>query len=104
MMVEDVTTSGKSIGETYPLITEAARVEVVGLVVSLDRQEVGPGGVLAATQEVAQTYGFPVHSIVTMEEVVTYLQNEKSGRSSVLDDAILERITAYYQQYGAQGA
>lgn len=42
VMVEDVTTSGKSIDETYPLLKSIADVEVVGLMVSLNRQEVGP--------------------------------------------------------------
>lgn len=104
MMVEDVTTSGKSISETYPLITSAAQVDVVGLVVSLDRQEVGPGGMLPATQEVAQTYGFPVCSIVAMDEVVSYLSAKRIDGEPVLDDAILERIEAYYRQYGAKNA
>ena len=44
IMVEDVTTSGKSIEETYPLIKAQADIEVVGLMVSLNRCEVGKGG------------------------------------------------------------
>ena len=44
-MVEDVTTSGKSIDETYPKLMNAANVEVKGLIVSLNRMEVGKGGV-----------------------------------------------------------
>ena len=51
-MVEDVTTSGKSIDETYPLITGAANIEVKGLMVSLNRMEVGKGGVKCACDEV----------------------------------------------------
>ena len=51
VMVEDVTTSGKSIEETYPMITSIAKIEVVGLIVSLNRMEVGKGGKVAALQE-----------------------------------------------------
>ena len=47
VMVEDVTTSGKSIDETYPVLMGAAKVDVKGLIVSLNRMEVGKGGVKA---------------------------------------------------------
>ncbi len=43
VMVEDVTTSGKSIDETYPKVKAAADVEIKGLIVSLNRMEVGKG-------------------------------------------------------------
>ena len=52
IMVEDVTTSGKSIDETYPILKGAADVEVKGLIVSLNRMEVGKGGVKTAQKEV----------------------------------------------------
>ena len=50
IMVEDVTTSGKSIDETYPILKAAANVDVKGLIVSLNRMEVGKGGVVTAQQ------------------------------------------------------
>ena len=68
VMVEDVTTSGKSIDETYPLLKAAANVEVVGLMVSLNREEVGPSGQKAAIDEVSDKYGFPTAAIVSMSE------------------------------------
>ena len=57
VIVEDVTTSGKSIDETYPKIKAAADVAVVGLMVSLNRMEVGKGGVVTAQQEIQERYG-----------------------------------------------
>ena len=72
-MVEDVTTSGKSIDETYPVLKGAADVDVKGLIVSLNRMEVGKGGVVTAQQEVQEKYGFPVASIVSMAEVTECL-------------------------------
>ena len=66
VIVEDVTTSGKSIDETYPKLKAAADVEVVGLMVSLNRMEVGKGGVKTAQAEIQDKYGFPVASIVDM--------------------------------------
>ena len=42
-MIEDVTASGKSMEETVPKVKQAADVEIVGLIVSLNRMEVGKG-------------------------------------------------------------
>ena len=97
VIVEDVTTSGKSIDETYPILKAAADVEVVGLMVSLNRQEVGKGGSVSALQEVSERYGFPASAIVAMGEVVDYLKGKES-----LDDAQVAAIAAYYDQYGAR--
>ena len=60
IMVEDVTTSGKSIDETYPILKAAADVDVRGLIVSLNRMEVGKGGVTSGQKEIEAKYGFPV--------------------------------------------
>lgn len=100
VMVEDVTTSGKSIDETYPLLKSIADVEVVGLMVSLDRGEVGPSGTVSAIEEVSEKYGFPTAAIVSMPEVIEYLHgNELDGRV-VIDDAAKAALDAYYIQYG----
>lgn len=101
VMVEDVTTSGKSIDETYPILMAAAEVAVQGLVVSLNRMEVGKGGVTTAQKEIEQRYGFPVASIVSMAEVRDYLHNREVGGRVVIDDATSAAIDAYYEQYGA---
>ena len=102
VMVEDVTTSGKSIEETYPIITAQAQVEVVGLMVSLNRQEVGKGGKVCALDEVSQLYGFPTAAIVTMSEVVEHLHNRECQGRVVIDDAMHDAISSYYEQYGAK--
>ena len=102
VMVEDVTTSGKSIDETFPLITSAADIEVVGLMVSLNRQEVGPSGTKAAIDEVSERYGFPTGAIVTMDEVVEALYNQPVAGRVLIDDAMKQRIDDYYAQYGAK--
>jgi orotate phosphoribosyltransferase len=102
VMVEDVTTSGKSIDETYPLITASANIEVKGLIVSLDRMEVGKGGKVRATQEVSEKYGMPVASIVDMAEVTEYLHNREVQGKVVIDDEMKAAIDAYYELYGAK--
>ena len=96
IMVEDVTTSGKSIDETYPKVTGAADVEIRGLIVSLNRMEVGKGGVVTAQQEIQERYGFPVASIVSMAEVVEALDG------TVITPELRAAIDAYYEQYGVK--
>ena len=102
VIVEDVTTSGKSIDETYPVLKSAADVEVVGLIVSLNRMEVGRGGVKCAQDEIHEKYGFPVASIVDMEEVVGYLCKREVGGRVVIDDEVKKALDAYYEQWGAR--
>lgn len=104
VMVEDVTTSGKSIDETYPKLMAAANVEVKGLIVSLNRMEVGKGGVTTAQREIEQRYGFPVASIVSMAEVTDYLHNREVAGRVVIDDDVKARLDAYYERYGAREA
>ena len=102
VMVEDVTTSGKSIDETYPIVTGAANVEIKGLIVSLNRMEVGKGGVVTAQQEVQEKYGFPVASIVSMAEVVELLSDPAREGGPVIDEAMKAAIDTYYEQYGVK--
>ena len=102
VMVEDVTTSGKSIEETYPLITSIANVKVMGLMVSLNRMEVGKGGNVCALQEVSERYGFPTAAIVTMKEVTEALYNHEVSGRIVIDDTLKAAIDAYYARYGVK--
>lgn len=96
IMVEDVTTSGKSIDETYPKLMAAANVQVKGLIVSLNRMEVGKGGVVTAQQEIQDKYGFPVASIVSMAEVVEALDG------GLITPELRAAIDEYYAQYGVK--
>ena len=102
VIIEDVTTSGKSIEETYPILKAQAQVEIKGLVVSLNRQEVGPQGQKTAMDEITDTYGFGTAAIVTMQEVVEYLYNRPCQGKVVVDDAIKAAIDEYYRQYGVK--
>lgn len=96
VMVEDVTTSGKSIDETYPVLMGAAKVDVKGLIVSLNRMEVGKGGKVSAQEEIQERYGFPVASIVTMAEVVEALNG------TVITPELKAAIDEYYEKYGVK--
>ena len=102
VMVEDVTTSGKSMEETVPKVKGAADVRVIGLMVSLNRMEKGLGGEKSALDEIQDKYGFPAHAIVTMEEVVEHLYNRPCQGKIVINDEIKAAIDRYYVEYGCR--
>lgn len=101
MIIEDVTTSGKSIEETFPIIKAQGNVEIKGLIVSLNRMERGKSET-SALKEIQDLYGFPAAAIVNMEEVTRYLHNRECQGRIVIDDGIKAAIDAYYSQYGAK--
>lgn len=102
VMIEDVTTSGKSMEETVPKVRGAADVTIVGLMVSLNRMEKGLGGEKSALEEIREKYGFETNAIVTMEEVVEHLYNKEYKGKVIIDDTLKAAIDAYYSQYGAE--
>lgn len=100
VIIEDVTTSGKSIEETFPIIQEQGNVEIKGLMVSLNRMEVGLGGRISALDEIREKYGFEARAIVTMAEVVEHLYNRTCQGRVVIDDTIKTALDEYFKQYG----
>lgn len=101
VIIEDVTTSGKSIEETFPIIREQGDVQILGLIVSLNRMERGKGE-KSALDEIKETYGFAADAIVTMQEVVDYLYNRPYRGKLLIDDTLKEAIDSYYEQYGVK--
>ena len=101
VMIEDVTTSGKSMEETVPKVRGAANVEIIGLMVSLNRMEKGTGE-KSALDEIKEKYGFDANAIVTMEEVTEFLYNKPYNGEIYIDDTLKAAIDAYYEQYGAK--
>ena len=100
VIIEDVTTSGKSIEETFPIVKAQGDVEIIGLMVSLNRMEKGKGD-KCALDEIKELYGMQANAIVTMDEVIEHLYNKPCQGQVVIDDAMKEKIDAYYAQYGA---
>lgn len=101
IIIEDVTTAGTSIGETVPIIKAQGEVNILGLVVSVDRMERGQGK-KSALKEIEESYGIATTAIVTMEEVVEHLYQKPYNGKVVIDDTLKAAIEAYYQQYGAE--
>ena len=102
VMIEDVTTSGKSMEETVPKVRRAADVEILGLMVSLNRMEVGLGGKVSALDEIKEKYGFDANAIVSMAEVVEHLYNKEYNGEVIIDDTLKAAIDAYYEEYGVK--
>ncbi|GAB2786815.1 orotate phosphoribosyltransferase [Halomonas shantousis] len=103
LIIDDVITAGTAIREVMSLI-EAASAQAAGVVIALDRQERGKaeGESRSAIQEVEATYGIPVVSIVTLDQVLAYLESRQT-----LDDGEdqqlrvhAEAIRAYRERYG----
>ena len=102
VIIEDVTTSGKSIEETYPILKAQADVSIKGLIVSLNRNEKGKGGEKTALEEIKDLYGFETAAIVSMPEVIECLYNQPCNGKIVIDDELKTRIDAYYAEYGVK--
>jgi len=104
VIIEDVTTSGKSIEETYPKIkaqeTTEGGIKIVGEIVSLNRMEKAPDSDKAALDVITEKYGFPARAIVSMADVVEALYTK--GDKKLITDEIKAEIDKYYEIYGAK--
>ena len=101
VIIEDVTTSGKSMEETVPIVRAQGDVRILGLMVSLNRMEKGKGD-KSALEEIKDLYGFETNAIVSMADVVECLYNKVVEGRVIIDDELKGRIDAYYEEYGAK--
>ncbi|MDP4145037.1 MAG: orotate phosphoribosyltransferase [Bacillota bacterium] len=101
IIIEDVTTAGTSVYETMPILKSQADVNVVGLIISVDRMEKGQHEQSALT-ELREKFGMKTSAIVTMEEVISYLHNKELNGKVVIDDEMKNRINEYYSIYGVK--
>lgn len=102
VMIEDVTTSGKSIEETVPILKSQADVSIQGLMVSLNRMERGLRSDRSALCEIKEQYGIEAKAIVDMSEVVEFLYQKPCLGKVIIDEKLKHAIDAYYKQYGAK--
>ena len=100
MLVDDVITAGTAIRESMEIIkTHGAQLS--GVLIALDRQEKGQGE-LSAIQEVERDFGTKVIAIVSLSDVVTYLEEKiatNSADSKALEESLVS-IQNYRKQYG----
>ena len=84
------------------IIQAQGDVEIVGLMVSLNRMEQGKTKEKSALDEIREVYGFKTAAIVSMEEVVERLYNKECLGKIVIDDKMKASIDSYYEKYGVQ--
>lgn len=96
VIIEDVTTSGKSIDETIPIVQAQAKVKILGEIISLNRMEKALESSKNALEVIQEKYGFPVSAIVTMEEVVEHLYVP----GGIITDELKSELDVYYAQWG----
>ena len=92
LVIDDVISAGTSINESYKLIHKNG-AKIAGVIVAIDRQEKGENA-LSATQEIAKKYSIPVISIITLEDIIHYLEVANSFSNE------LELIKKYQNTYG----
>ena len=92
MLVDDVITAGTAIRESIDLI-QANGAELAGVLIALDRQEKGKGE-LSAIQEVQRDYNAPVIAIITLGDLIRYLETQPEMTEH------LEKVKAYRASYG----
>ena len=97
IIIEDVMTSGKALREMLPKLKAAANVEIVGMVISVDRMEKGLESQLSAVQEVYKEFGVKVFSIVTMTDIIEAIEE------GVIDGReYLGKMKEYRAAYGVE--
>ena len=95
VITEDVITSGAAVRETMPILQAAGKIDLAGMVISVDRMEKGKNSDLSAVQEVDKEFGLKVYSIVTIHDIIECLRD-----GDVPGKEYLDKMLEYRKQYG----
>mgnify|MGYP002518169442 FL=1 len=98
LLIDDVVTSGISIEESISLLKDIENIEIIGLVVSVNRQEKSKDSEYSALDQISIKHNFKTSAIVTMKEIISYL---KETHLEILTPQMEEKIIKYYKEYGA---
>ena len=96
IIIEDVMTSGKALREILPKLEASAKVEVVGMVISVDRKEKALNSDLSAVAEAKKEFGINVYSVVTIDDIISAIE------TGVVDGK--EHLTSMYEYRKTYGA
>jgi orotate phosphoribosyltransferase len=99
IIIDDVITAGTSVRESVAIMSAVAGIVLRGLVISVDRMEKGPSG-QSALSEAKAAYGMDTASIVTIDDIVSFLHKRDIDGKVVIDDAMKARIEEYRAKYG----
>lgn len=99
VIIEDVITAGTAIRECVPLLKDSAYVDILGLIISVDRLEKGKGD-NSAVQEIKMQYGIDTYPIVTTREIIDSIHNVEINGKVYINDVIKEKMEGYLAKYG----
>lgn len=98
VIIEDVMTSGKALREVMPKLNSEVKVNVTGMVITVDRMEKGLTSDLSAVQEVYRDFGVKVYSIINMNDII------KAIEDGIVDGKeYLQAMKDYRATYGVEG-
>ncbi len=95
VIIEDVMTSGKALREVYPKLKGAADVDIIGMVIMVDRMEKGLTSDKSAVQEVYEEFGVKVYSIININDIIEALENGVVPGAEYVD-----KMKEYRKTYG----
>lgn len=95
VILDDVITAGTSVHESVDII-KAAGANPAAVIIAVDRQEIADNEHMAATQKVSQQYQIPVYSIISLDQLISFLQYQTHQEET------LKRIQSYRQRYAVQ--
>lgn len=98
LIIEDVITAGTAVRETLPVLQAAAKVEVPGLIISVDRMERGQGA-LTAIEEIERDFGIRTFPLVTVRDILETLYNKEIDGRVLIDGVMRARMEAYMAEY-----
>ncbi len=93
IIIEDVITAGTAVRETMPILTNAAKVEVKDMFISVNRCEVGQNPQKTTIMEIMEDFGINVHAIITVRDIYEYLKQDGSYGD------ILPKMEDYMNRY-----
>ena len=102
LLVDDVMTAGTAVRETLPKLKAEANVQVVGLILAVDRMERTKDSDLSAVKAVEQEFGFPVLPIANVREIFDAAKRiSNSNGEPVMNQQLADCAAKYLLQYGA---
>ena len=101
VIIEDVITAGTSVNETMQALSQMENANVVGLLTSVDRRERLENG-KSALQDVQDHYGLEARAIVSIDDIIKFLEVEENRKAINAPEGILEKVYAYREQWGVK--
>lgn len=99
VIIEDVITAGTSVNETMQTMEHFPNARVKGLLISVDRRERLENG-KSALESVEENYGLEAHSIIDIDDIISFLESADNRRAIGAPEGILERVRAYRREWG----